>query len=214
MPMPIILALLVNEVKNKYFVKTIQTISYLPHFISTVVIAGMVTSFLSPTNGIINIVRDMVGLDKIYFLTQPQYFRTIYIVMGIWAGMGFNAIIYISALTGVDEQLYEACVIDGGGKWKQLIHVTIPAIMPTIAIMFIIRIGGIINVGYETIILLYQPATYETADVIGSYVYRMGIEGSNYSLSTAVGLFQSVISLILVAGANAFSKKFAETSLW
>ncbi len=213
-PAPIIFALLLNEVRNAAFKKTVQTVSYLPYFISTVVVAAMVTSFLSPSNGIFNIIRDKLGLEKIYFLTQPQYFRTILITMQIWQGVGYGSVIYISALTSVDAQLYEACIIDGGGKWRQLIHVTIPGILPTVILMFIIRIGNIVNVGYEDIILLYQPSTYETADVIGSYVYRIGIEGNNFGLSTSIGLLQSVISLILVWASNMASRKISETSLW
>lgn len=213
-PMPIIFALLLNELRVKTFKKTVQTISYLPYFISTVVIAGMVTTFLSPSNGVINVILDKLGMEKIYFLTQPQYFRTILVTMGIWQGTGYGAIIYISALSSVDEQLYEACIIDGGGRWKQLIHITIPGILPTIVIMLLMRIGSLVNVGYQDIILLYQPSTYETADVIGSYVYRMGLEGNNFGVSTAVGLMQSVISLLLVSLANTVSKKLTETSLW
>ena len=213
-PMPIIFALLLNELRAKTFKKTIQTISYLPHFISTVVIAGMVTMFLSPTNGVVNVILDKFGMDKIYFLTQPQYFRTILILMHIWQGTGYGSIIYISALTSVDEQLYEACIIDGGGKWKQLIHITIPGILPTIVIMLIMRIGHMFGSGYQDIILLYQPSTYETADVIGSYIYRMGIEGNNFGVSTAVGLLQSVLALILVTITNKISKLVTESSLW
>lgn len=213
-PAPIILALLLNEVKNKGFKSVVQTCSYLPYFISAVVIAGIVTSFLAPTNGLINIIIEKFGGEKVYFLSKAEWFRTIYTTMGIWTGVGYSSIVYLAALSGIDMQLYEACTIDGGGKWKQVWHITLPGIMPTIITIFIISIGNILNVGYETIILLYQPATYETADVINSYVYRMGIENADYSLSTAVGMMNSVIGFILVMLANTISNKVNDTGLW
>lgn len=213
-PSSIILALLLNEVTQKRFKGIVQTITYLPHFVSAVVVAGMVTSFLAPSNGIINILIEKLGGEKIYFLSKPEYFRTIYTSMGVWTNVGYGSIVYLSALSGIDMQLYEAAKIDGAGKWRQLLHVTLPGLLPTIVTMFIIRIGGILNVSYETIILLYQPATYETADVFNSYVYRLGIEDSNYSLSAAVSLFNSVIGFILVVLANKLSRKVNDVGLW
>lgn len=215
-PLPIVFALLLNELRNKKFKVIVETASYLPHFISTVIVVGLVISLLSPTTGIINLARELFGSDRVYFLAKPQYFRTIYITMGGWQGIGFGAIIYTSALCSIDASLYEAARIDGAGRFKQFLHVTIPGIMPTIAIMLIMKIGSIMSLGMEAIILLYQPITYETADVISSYVYRVGLESANpqYSFAAAVGLFEGVVSLVLVLLANKFSKAVTETSLF
>lgn len=213
-PMPIILALLLNEVRNKKFKGTIQTFTYLPYFISAVVVCGMVTSFLSPSTGIVNIILDKLGFDKVYFLSKPQYFRTIFILQGIWQNTGYSSIVYIAALGGIDMELYDAAKVDGCGRWKQMLHVTLPGLLPTIVTLFIINVGNVLNVNYEKIILLYQPATYETADVINSYVYRLGIEQSNYGVSTAMGLFNSAVGFVLVYIANKMSNKINGTGLW
>lgn len=214
-PVPIILALLFNELKNGVFKSTVQTFTYLPHFISVVVVAGIVTNFLAPSNGIINILIEMMGGEKQYFLTNPDYFRTIFIgSMDIWKEAGFGTIIYIAALSGVNPALYEAAVIDGANKWKQMWHITLPAIIPTIAIMLVMKVGSMLEVGYEAIILLYQPATYEAADVINTYVYRSGLQDARYDLATAVGLFNAVVGFILVVFANKMSKKLTDTGLW
>ena len=212
-PAPIILALLLNELKSSRYKKLVQSISYLPHFLSTVIVCGMVVNFLS-NSGPINDVIVSLGGERIQFLMQPGYFRTIYIASGIWQNIGWNSIIYFAAIAGVDPQLYEAAIIDGAGRFKQAIHVTLPAIIPTIMIMLIMAIGGLLSVGYEKIILLYNGSTYETADVISSYVYRKGIQGADYSYSTAVGLFQSVIGLIFLWSANKISAHVSESSLW
>ncbi|WP_339208337.1 ABC transporter permease subunit [Paenibacillus sp. FSL K6-3182] len=214
-PVPIILALLLNELKSGIFKATVQTFTYLPHFISVVVVAGIVTNFLAPSNGIINILIEMVGGEKQYFLTNPDYFRTIFIgSMDIWKEAGFGTIIYLAALSGVNPALYEAAVIDGANRWKQTWHITLPAIIPTIAIMLVMKVGSMLEVGYEAIILLYQPATYEAADVINTYVYRSGLQDARYDLATAVGLFNAVVGFILVVFANKTSKKLTETGLW
>lgn len=213
-PAPIALALLLNEVRNALFKKVVQTLTYLPHFVSIVIVAGLVTNFLAPTNGLFNIVLDKLGFDKIYFLTKAEYFRTIYITSTIWKEVGFGAILYIAALSGINPELYEAAVIDGANKWKRVIHVTLPGIAPTIIIMLIMKIGSLLSVGYEYIILLYQPATYSTADVISTYVYRTGLQEGNYDFATAVGFFNSVVSLTLIFFANKMSQKVSETSLW
>ncbi|MBQ7064502.1 MAG: sugar ABC transporter permease [Firmicutes bacterium] len=213
-PAPILLALLLNELKDGAFKKVTQTISYLPHFLSSVIIAGIVTSFLRPETGLFNNIRAALGLERIYFLIYPQYFRTIYTTMGIWAGIGWGSIIYLAALTGVDPELYEACIIDGGGRFRQTLHITIPGILPTITIMLIMRIGQLLSVGSDTILLLYTPSTYITADVISTYVYRVGLIDANYSFSAAVGLFNSVIAMVLLTISNSLSKRFGETSLW
>lgn len=213
-PAPIILALLFNELRSKRFKVFTQTVSYIPHFISVVVVCSMVTMFLSPSSGIVNLILEKFGIDRQYFLINKNYFVPIFVLMGIWQGTGFGSIIYASALTGVDSELYDACKIDGGGRWRQLFTVTLPAIMPTIIVMLIMRVGGILNVGYEAIILLQQPATYETSDVISTYVYRSGLIQGDYSYSTAVGLLNSVVGFILVIGTNWLSKRTTEQGLW
>lgn len=212
-PAPIILAILLNEVKNLRYKKTVQTMFYLPYFVSTVVVAGIITNILAPS-GIVNIILDKLGFEKIYFLTRPEWFRSIYTIMGIWQSTGYNAVIYLAALSGIDTQLYEACQIDGGNKWRQIWHVTLPGLAPTVVLMLIMNCGNLINVGAEAIILLYQPTTYETADVISSYVYRIGLTDGDYGLATAVGLFNSVIALLFVVFANTISKRVSEYSLW
>ncbi|RRD93619.1 sugar ABC transporter permease [Clostridiales bacterium COT073_COT-073] len=213
-PIPILLALMLNEVKHVRYKKLIQTLTYLPHFISIVVIAGIVVNFLSPSNGLINIMIEKLGGQKINFLVKPEYFRTIFISMNIWKEAGFNAIVYLAALSGIDPNLYEAAYVDGANKFKRILHVTIPGIMPTIIVLLVLKIGSMLSVGYEAIILLYQPATFETADVISTYVYRMGLENSRYDYAAAVGLFNAIVSVILVIFANKVSKKFSGTSLW
>lgn len=213
-PVPIIFALLLNEIKNKTYKALVQTISILPHFISTVIICGMITSFLSPSTGIVNIILDALGFERHYFLIDKNCFVPIYTIMGIWQSTGFSAIIYLSALSSIDTELYEACMLDGGGRLRQTFTVTIPGILPTIIIMLIMRIGNLLNVGQEAILLLYQPSTYETADVISTYVYRTGIVNGQYGISTAVGMFNSVVALVLVSLSNYISKKTTEIALW
>lgn len=215
-PAPIIFALMLNEVRNKLFKTSVQTISYLPHFVSTVVVAGLVVNFLSPSYGIINFAyKWLFNQDAgIYFMAKPEYFRSIYVIMDIWKGCGFGSIIYTSALAGIDMELYEAARIDGAGRWRQMMSITIPGIIPTIAIMLIMRLGNILNLGYEAIILLYQPVTYVTADIISTYVYRVGLEQGDFSMSTAVGLFNGIVALVMVYAANTVSQKVGEVGLW
>ncbi len=212
-PAPIIFALLLNEVKANKFKRTVQTITYMPYFISLVVVASIIVEFTSSRGFIVDILS-LFGFEKKSLLGEAQYFRTIFVASNIWQSLGFNSIIYLAALSGVDQELYEAATLDGAGRWKKMWHVTLPGIMSTVIIMLILRIGGMMNVGYEKIILLYNPATYETADVISSFVYRKGLQEMNYGYSTAVGLFNSVINFVLLVGTNALSKKFSETSLW
>ena len=213
-PIPIIFALLVNEIKNKNAKKFIQTVSYLPHFISIVVVVGFINKLLSPNAGAINMLRLNLGMNSINYIAKPEWFRTIYIVSEIWQNMGWNAIIYIAALSSVDSQLYEAAMIDGAGRWKQTVHVTIPGIMPTIVITLIMSVGSMLAIGYEMVLLLMNNLNKETADIISTYVYRLGIVDSNYSYSTAVGLFNAVVGLILVCSANYVCRKVSDTSLW
>jgi len=213
-PAPIIFALMLNEVQGKAFKKLAQTLSYLPHFVSTVVIVGIISSLLGPESGLINLAIKAMGGTPINFMGSPQWFRTIYIGSGIWQDLGWSCIIYLAALAGVDPQLYEAAMIDGAGKFKRIWHVTLPGILPTVVIMLIMALGGMFSVGYEKIILMYNTSTYETADVINTYVFRRGIVGGEYSFGTAVGLFQSVINFALVFIVNKVSKKLSEISLW
>lgn len=213
-PAPIILALLLNEVGNKYFKKVIQTISYMPYFISMVVMAGIVIDFVA-TDGVITNALSAIGLvEKKNLLSVSGYFRTIYVTTSMWQGLGYGSIIYLAALSGVDQELYEAARIDGAGRWKQTIHVTLPGISSTIVIMLILRMGQLLSIGMDKILLLYNPLVYETADVISTFVYRKGIQDSDYGYSTAVGLFNSVINFLLLLCANTVSRKFSETSLF
>ncbi|MDR2101921.1 MAG: ABC transporter permease subunit [Treponema sp.] len=212
-PAPIILALLLNEVRHIAFKRFTQTITYLPHFISIIVIAGMITDF-SLTTGLFNDIVEFFGGKRFPLLQMPGLYRTIYVASDIWQGMGWGTIIYLSALSGIDPQLYEAAMIDGAGRFKQLIHVTLPSITPTIVILLILRIGHLLGVGYEKTILLYNPATYETADIISTYVYRVGLLEQNWSYSTAIGLFNSAVNFTLLLLANKMSRKLSETSLW
>ncbi|HZG85790.1 ABC transporter permease [Paenibacillus sp.] len=212
-PAPIILALLLNEVRKTMFKRMVQTVTYLPHFVSIVVICGMLVDF-SSKDGLLNTILGWFGAEPQNLLLNPDLFRTIYIGSGIWQGIGWGSIIYLAALTAIDPQLYDAATVDGANRWKQMVHVTLPGIMPTIVILLILQIGGMMNVGFEKIILLYNPQTYETADVISSFVYRRGILEANYSHSTAVGLFNATINFALLILANRVSRKVSETSLW
>ncbi|GGH30464.1 sugar ABC transporter permease [Paenibacillus segetis] len=213
-PAQIILAIMISEVTRTGFKKVVQTLTYLPHFVSVVVIAGIVTTLLAPSSGLFNLILEKLGMEKIYFLTDPNYFRGIYTVMNLWKETGFASIVFIAAIAGIDTQLYEAAKMDGANKFKQIMNVTLPGILPTIVVMFILKIGSLLTVGYETIILLYQPATYETADVISTYVYRSGLIDGRYDFATAVGLFNSIVALVLVVTANKISEKVTNASLW
>lgn len=212
-PMPIILALLLNELKNQKFAKVVQNATYLPHFISLVVICGMVKDFTRDT-GIISYIMSLFGAEPVSMLNYPQYFVPIYVISDIWQTLGWESIVFLAALTGIDGSLYEAATIDGAGRWKQTLHVTLPGIVPTIVTILILRIGGILNVGFDKILLLYNDATLDVADVISTYVYRKGLLEQNWSFSTAVNMFNSVINLIFLCGANYISRKLNDTSLW
>jgi putative aldouronate transport system permease protein len=212
-PAPILLALLLNEVRSRWFKRTVQTISYLPHFISIMVIAGLLIDF-SSRDGLFNVLIVMFGGESSNLLTRPELFRPLYVGSDIWQGVGWGSIIYLAALSGIDPQLYEAARIDGAGRLRQTFHITLPGILPTIVILLVLRIGQMMNVGFEKIILLYNPNTYETADVISSYVYRKGLLEFSYSFSAAVGLFNSVINFLLLIFANKMSRMLNETSLW
>lgn len=212
-PAPIVLALLLNELRNKRFKSVMQTASYLPHFISLVVVCGMIKKFTLDT-GVINDIVAFFGGTRKSFLNDPNCFVPVYVISDIWQEVGWNSIIYMAALAGIDQELYEAAMIDGAGRWKQTVHVTLPCIMPTIIILLILRMGMLLSVGYEKIILLYNPVTRKTADVISTYVYRVGLEDKSWSFSAAVGLFNSAINLVFLLVTNSLSKKFSDTALW
>lgn len=213
-PAPIILALLVNELRSKLFSRITQTITYMPHFVSMVVLCAMIREFVKESGFITQLLVQFFGYDGKNLLSRASYFTPIYVITNIWQGVGWGSIVYLAALTGIDMELYEAARVDGAGRWKQTVHITIPSILPTIIIMLIMRMGQIMSIGHEKIILLYNEGIYEKADVISTYVYRMGIINRQYSFSAAVGLFNSVVNFILVIGANQISKKVSETSLW
>ncbi len=213
-PIPIFLAIMFNEITNQVFKRTSQTIVYLPHFISTVIISGIVITAFSPSAGIVNSFLSWIGVDPIYFLIKPEWFRPIYIGSGIWQEAGFSSIVFLAAIAGVSPSLYESAVVDGASRWQMVWKITIPSILPTIIIMLIIRIGNLLEVGFELIILLYQPATFETADVINTFIYRQGLQGAQYDLAAAAGLFNAIVAFILVMTANTISRRFSRTSLW
>ncbi len=212
-PLPILLAIAFNEIRQKRFKKVTQTISYLPFFISSVVVMSMVINFLSST-GLVNMVLNRFGMKSIFFLQFPKYFRTIFISTGIWQGTGFSAIVYMAALAGISNEQYEAATVDGASKFQKMLYITLPGLLPTIVVMFLINLGSILNVGHERIILIYNPAIYETADVFNSYVYREGILNHRYGYTQALTIFQNVVGFILVSTANKITRKLDGTTLW
>ncbi len=215
-PAPILLALMLNEVHNRVFKRTIQTISYLPHFISWVIVSGFVTSLLSTDNGSFNMLLQQLNLidEPINFLSIPEYFWTILVTTGVWKEIGFSSIVYLAAIAGVDPQLYEAAAMDGASRLRQMFSITLPSILPVIIIFLILNIGNLLNAGFEDILLLgANPVLRDVADVIDTYVYRVGIQNNRYSYATAVGLFKGVLSVALLAGAN-YAARRSGNSLW
>ena len=212
-PAPIILAILLNEVKAAHFKKAVQTITYMPHFISLVIICAMVRDFCA-TRGLFNTILNALGFKSVDFLIQPRWFYPIYISSGIWQNIGWDSIIYLSALSAIDQELYEAAAVDGAGRLRRIWSVTLPGILPTITILLILRIGSIMSVGFEKIILLYNPSVYETADVISTYVYRRGLVDGKYSFASAVGLMNSIINFALLLMADRISKHFGQSGLF
>lgn len=211
---PIAFALLLSELKNGYFKRFAQTVSYLPHFVSIVVVVGMMVMFLSPTNGVVNLLLNHLGLSSIAFFDDAAWFRTLYVGSDIWQSFGWNSIIYLAAIAGINTQLYEAAKCDGASRWRQVWHITLPGIRPTIMILLILSVGNMMNVGFEKILLMYNPGTYEVSDVISTYVYRRGILAADYSYGAAVGLFNSVVNFILLVAVNQISRKMNQASLW
>ena len=205
---------MINEVQAKGLRKSIQTVVYMPHFVSVVVVAGIVVALLSPNSGLVNNFLAQLGFERTYFLTRPEWFRTIFIGSGIWKEAGFDSIIYLAAIMGINPALYESAQIDGATRWQMVWRITLPSILPTIAVLMVIKLGHILEVGYEFIILLYQPSTYETGDVISTYIYRTGLEGARYDLAAAAGIFNAVVALILVLIANKVSRRITRTGVF
>lgn len=213
-PAPIIFALLLNELRNQKFKKVVQTISYLPHFISWIILTGIFYEVLSPSRGPINIILTSLGLKPIYFLADPKWFRTTLVLTSIWKGVGWGSIIYLASLTSIDPNLYEAATVDGAGRFRRIWHIALPGITPVITILFILEMGKIIDDNFDQIFNLYNPAVYSVGDVISTYIYRMGLQAFNYSIATAAELFKNVISLTLIIITNYVTKKINDYGLW
>lgn len=212
-PAPILLALLLNEVKVSWFKRTVQTITYMPHFISLVIVCGLISTY-SQTNGLFNDIIEFFGGERKSLLSEPDLFYPIYILSGIWKEVGWGSIIYLAALSGIDQEQYEAARVDGAGRLRQMFHITLPGIIPMISIQLILKMGSILGVGYEKILLLYQPLTYEKADVISTYVYRKGFVDGDFSFSTAVNVFNSLVNIIFLLASNRISKKAGQSGLF
>ncbi|WP_210584204.1 sugar ABC transporter permease [Streptomyces sp. GESEQ-35] len=212
-PIPIVLALLLNEVRRRALKRFVQSVSYLPHFLSIVIVAGITMQMLA-TDGPVNAMLGWFGHDPIRFIQEPEWFRTVYVGSEIWQTAGWGTILYLAALTTIDEDLYEAARIDGANRWQQIWHVTLPGIRPTMITLLILNIGTFMVVGFEKVLLLYNPLTYPTADVVSTYVYRMGVESNSFSYAAAIGLFEAIIGLVLITSANQLSRRTVGTSLW
>ena len=213
-PLPIAFAILINEIRSSKFKKTVQTVTYLPHFISTVVMCGMLWIFLRNETGMVNFMLKAIGVGNVNFMGDPKYFRHIYVWSGVWQSTGWNTIIYMSTLSGMDTQMYEAANIDGANKWQQIWYITLPSLMPTAIMLLILNSGSIMSVGFEKVFLLQTDLTFETSDVISTLVYRKGLEEANYSFSSAVGLFNSAINCLLLVTVNQISKKLGDISMF
>jgi putative aldouronate transport system permease protein len=213
-PVPIVFAIILSEIRHRWYQRFTQTTSYLPYFISMVVAMGMVVNFLNPEEGVVNIILEKLGAAPVDFMNSARWFRSVYVASGIWQTFGFNAILYLAAITSIDVQLFEAATMDGATRMQKIRFITLPSISTTIIILLILNLGNMLNVGFEKIILLYTPSTYETADVISTYVYRRGILENNFGFGTAVGLFNSVINFVLIVVFNRISRKMSNISLW
>lgn len=214
-PVPIIFAIMLNEVRALRFKKLVQTVSYMPRFISTVVVIAIVSELLSPSSGLVNrFLQDTFGLDPVYFMNEPQYFRFLYVMTDTWQYTGWTAIIYLAAITGISNDLFEAATIDGANRLQQIIYVTIPSILPTIMVMFILNVGRLLSLGFEKVLLMYTPSNSMVSDILDTLVYRTGLANQNYSYATAIGLFSGVIGVILVSGSNFLSRKTTGESIY
>ncbi len=212
-PLPILFALVLNEIRSTKFKKLAQTVTYMPHFISVVVICGLIVNFFS-LNGLVNTIIQAFGGEPIAFLSEPKWFRTVYVGSEVWQNFGWDSVVFLAALTGIDMEQFEAAKIDGASRWQTIWHISLPSILPTVVTMLLMRIGHVMSIGFEKVFNLYSPATWETADIISTFVYRQGILGANFSSAAAIGLFNSVINLILVVMMNKLSRKLTESSLW
>lgn len=216
-PIPIIFAVLLNEVRNLHFKKLVQTVSYMPRFISTVVVISILTELLSPSSGALNrLMQSWFGLEPIYYMNEAKYFRPLYILTDMWQYTGWSAIVYLAAITGINAEMFEAARIDGASRWQQIRYITLPTIMPTVMVMFILKVGYLLSLGFEKVLLMYTPANSVVSDIIDTYVYRMGFQSSanQYSYATAIGLFSGIIGLILVSGSNFLSRRLTGESIY
>ena len=213
-PAPILFALLLNEVTNLRFKKLVQTVSYLPHFLSNVIVASMVLMFLSPDDGVVNVLLEKMGMEPVYFMSKPEFFIPVYIISGLWQEVGWGTIIYLAAIAGVDPHQYEAAELDGCNRWQKMWHVTLPGIAGVIIVLSILNIGGIMSTSFEKVLLLANPSTYSVSEVFATYTYKIGMQNGNFSYATAVGIFNGLISFIMVVGANFAAKKWRGSSLW
>ncbi len=213
-PVPIAFALLLNEIRNRKFQRFVQTAAYLPHFVSVVVVVGILKDLLSSNGGVLTQFFSLFGVTPKNYFNLPEAFRPLYVGSGVWQEFGWNSIIYVAAIAGIDQQLYESAALDGAGRWKRLIHITLPSIAPTIILLLILNMGNMLNIGYEKVILMYNAATYSTADIFSTYVYRKGLLNAQYSFASAVGLANSVINVIILLGANFLAKKTTEISIF
>lgn len=213
-PIPIILALIINELNSRRLKKVVQNVTYIPHFLSVVVIVSMLNIFSNPNYGLFNAIRGLFGADPIDFMAKPEAFRTLYVFSNVWQHMGFNSIIYIAALAAIDPSLYEAATIDGASRFKKILHISLPCIVPTIMVLFIMRIGSLMNVGFEKVLLMQNPINRSTSEIISTFIYTNGIQQGQFSYSAAVGLFNSLINCTLLLIANTVSKKVSGSGLW
>ncbi|WP_236595769.1 sugar ABC transporter permease [Paenibacillus sp. EPM92] len=213
-PAPLILALLLNEIRKVAIKRVMQTVLYVPHFLSWVILGGMMMTLLSPETGLVNQILNMFGLESVFFMQKPEYFRSIVVVSGIWKEVGWGTIIYLAALTGINPELYEAAEVDGAGKLRQVFSVTIPSLLPTIMVLLLLKIGHILDLGFEQIYVLLNPLVRETGDILDTYIYDVGLLNGQYSYTTAIGLFKSIVGLVLILGANTISKKTTGDSIY
>lgn len=213
-PAPIIFALMINEVRGKYFKKTVQTISYIPHFISWVIVAALLQTLLTTDNGLVNVILNRFGMRSINFLSNPKYYRTILVISDIWKSVGFGSIVYLAAITGVDQSQYEAAAIDGAGRFKRIWYITLPSISSVVVIMLIFRVGGLLDAGFEQIFLTYSSSVYKVGDIIDTFVYRVGLEDHDYSYSVAVSFFKSAVAALLLLTTNVVSKRVTGEGIW
>lgn len=213
-PAPIIFALIINEVRGERFKKVVQTISYIPHFISWVIVAALLQSLLTTDNGLVNVILNSFGVRSINFLSSPKYFRAILIISDIWKSIGFGSIVYLAAIAGVDQSQYEAAAIDGAGRFKRIWYITLPSISSVVVIMLIFRVGGLLDAGFEQIFLTYSPSVYKVADIIDTFVYRVGLVEHDYSYSVAVSFFKSVVAALLLLTTNFVSRRISGEGIW